>query len=109
MPVPYSTGMGDRLRMVKPPRYLTRHPGQLSHTLGGTENEYRPKCSTLCGWEQRRAWLIPSVDGRVDGVGGRSICDPLLTRAVHERLRNESDLVQSATQVSCSLWVQTAE
>jgi len=30
MPGPVSTWMGDRLRMGKPPQYVTSHPGQLS-------------------------------------------------------------------------------
>ena len=36
----------------------------------------------LCGWGVKAGWLIPFVDKR---VGGRSLCDPSLTRAINER------------------------
>jgi len=45
---PVSTGMGDRLRAGKSPRFVTSHSGQLSllpsEGRDGTENEYQPKC-----------------------------------------------------------------
>ena len=40
-----STGMGDRLRTDKPPRYFTKPPRPTQPpTLSGTGNEYQPKC-----------------------------------------------------------------
>jgi len=65
-----NTGMGDRLRTGKPPRYFTKpyKPTQLP-TLGRTGNEYTGQSAVmLCGWEVKAGWLIPLVDKRVDGT-----------------------------------------
>jgi len=60
---PVSTRMGDRLRAGISPRYVTRHPGQLS----GTENEYRPKCGDALRLGSKGRMAISFVDERVDG------------------------------------------
>jgi len=85
MPGPVSTGMGDRLRAGKPPRFVTGHSGhatQLS-TLSGTEYVYRPKCVD--------ALRLQASKGRYDPfhlwinvwVAGWQVklCDPSFTRA----------------------------
>ena len=92
---PVSTGIGDRLRAGKPPRFVTTHSGQLSllpsagssliwpylcwkgmlnsnqptnqPTFHRTENECQPNCGDAVAWELRQVWFIPLVDKRVGG------------------------------------------
>jgi len=46
------TGMGDRLRAVIPPWYVTSHPGQLSLLLSvGREMSTDQSAVMLCAWE----------------------------------------------------------
>ena len=78
-----STGMGDRLRAGKPSRYFTKptRPTQ-SPTLSGTENEYRPKCGDALRLGLK-AGMVHSTWWQV------KLCDPSLTCAIPERLRDE--------------------
>jgi len=51
-PGPVSTEMGDRLRAGKPPRFVTRHSGQLSLLpSAGWKMSTGQSSATLCGWE----------------------------------------------------------
>ena len=64
----YYTGMGDRLREGKSPRYFTEPPRQLS-LLPSIKREMSTGHSavTLCGWGTKAVWFIPYVDERVGG------------------------------------------
>jgi len=61
--------MGDRLRMGKPPQYLTKPPRPTqSPTLSGTANEYQPNCGdALRLGSKGQVWFIQPVDKRVGG------------------------------------------
>jgi len=75
--VGWYSGMDDRLRAGKPPRYVTSHPGQLSLLPSvGREMSTGKKAAMSCGWRVKAGWLIQFVDKR---VGGMKNCDPFNT------------------------------
>jgi len=70
---PVSTGMCDRLRVGKPPRFVTSHSGPLKATqsstlsllplvFSGMEMSTDKSAVTLCGW-QVKAGMVHSACG----------------------------------------------
>jgi len=58
--------MGDRLRVVKLPRFVTSHSGQLSLLPSvGRKMTTGQSAVTLGGWGVWQVWFIPLVDKRV--------------------------------------------
>ena len=85
MPGSVSTGMGDHLRVGKPPRFVTSHSGQLSLLPSvGRKMSIGQSEMTLCGWEYGSFHLWINV-----WVAGKTVCHPSLTRAIPERFRDE--------------------
>jgi len=78
----YSTGMGDRLRAGKPPRFVTSHSGQLSLLpSAGQKMSTSQSAVTLCGWG---GGMVHSCSALVDKRVGYvvKLCDPSLTHAI---------------------------
>jgi len=66
----FSTGMGDRLEMGKPPQYFTKPPRPTQPpTLGGIGNVYQPKCGDALQLESKGRY--GSFHLWINGVGGR--------------------------------------
>jgi len=60
-----STGMGDRLRLGKLPRYFTMpHRSAQPPTLCGTGNDYWPKCDDAL-WLESKARMTDSMCGQM--------------------------------------------
>jgi len=61
---PVSTGMGDRLRAGKPPRFVASHSGQLSSLpSAGRKMSTVQSSVTLCGWGVK-ADMVHSTGGQ---------------------------------------------
>ena len=93
-----STGMGDRLRAGKPPRFVTSHSGQLS-LLPSAEGKISTGQSavTLCGWEVK-AGMVHSICGCTSGWQVKR-CDLSLTRVISERFRYEFFMIKRYTSL----------
>jgi len=63
-------------------------------------NEYGQSAMMLCSWRVKAGWLIPFVNKRV-GDGQVKLCDPSLTRANPELIRDEycTDSLEGAIQI----------
>ena len=75
-PGPVSTGMGDRLRASKPPRFVTSHSRQLSLLpSAGRKNKYQPKWRQYINYSEadfevfRPAGATHCTDGVKFGTG----------------------------------------
>jgi len=83
-------GMDDRLRVDIPSRYVTSHPGQLSHLPSvGREMSTGQSAVMRCGWRVKSGWLSAHpISEQTYTCGWRvKLCDPSLTRARGEFLR----------------------
>jgi len=90
--------MGYRLRAGKPPLFVTSHPGQLSLLPSvGRKMSTSHSAMTLCGW-RLKACIVHSTCGWVCGWQVK-LCDPSLTRAIPECLRDEFLMIKHCTNL----------
>jgi len=89
------TGTGDDLRAGKPPQYFSKPPRPTQPpTLSVTGNEYQPKCGDALRLGSKGRYGSFHLWINV-WVTVKTVCDPLLTRAIPER--------QSAIQIRLPL------
>ena len=92
--------MGDCLRAGKPPQYFTK-PSKPTQppALSGTGNGYQPKCDEALrlGSKGRYGSFHLWINVWVAGFYLPPTRDPLLTRAIPERLRDEQLIIKRYT------------
>jgi len=92
-----STRMGDHLQVGKPPRFVTSYSGQLSlrPSAGGKWVPSRVRWRSVAGSKGRygsfHLWM--NVWWQV------KLCDPSLTRAIHDCFRDEFLMIKSYTNI----------